>query len=173
MNKPLKHSAATQISATRCSLIELPTRPDCHVLSTAIPLFYIGQNSHGFWVVREAEGRSGGLFLRRASALRFARERSESAGCATMFLAEPLELDVENQGGGLIATLTAAIEFTALRLPAMAAFIGLVVIEWRKLFAEISRALAGERRNRVAVERELFHDEYRLGSKSDDDLPVP
>jgi hypothetical protein len=172
MNKPLKHSAATHLSATRCSLVRLPKRPDYHVLSTAIPLFYIGQNRHGFWIVCEAEGRSGGLFLRRQSALRFARER-EPAGCATMFLSEPLGLDVENEGGRLVAALTAAIEFTERRLPAVAAFVGLAVIEWRKLIAEISRALAGERRNRAAIERELFHGEYRLNSKNDDDLPIP
>ena len=172
MNKPLKHFAATHLSATRCSLVKLPKRPDSHVLSTAIPLFYIGQNRHGFWVVREAEGRSGGLFLRRQSALHFARDR-EPAGCATMFLGEPLELDVENEGSRLVAALTAAIGFTARRLPAVAAFVGLAMIEWRKLGAEISRALAGERRNRAAIERELFHGEYRLGSKNDDDLPIP
>jgi hypothetical protein len=172
MNKPLKHSVATHLSATRCSLVSLPKRPDCHVLSTAIPLFYIGRSSHGFWVVREAEGRNGGLFLRRQSALRFARD-SEPAGCATMFLSEPLELDVENGGGRLAAGLTTAIDFTERRLPAVAAFVGLAVIEWRKLVAEISRALAGERRNRAAIERELFHGEYRLNSKNDDDLPIP
>jgi hypothetical protein len=172
MNKPLKHSAATHLSGTRCSLVRLPMRPDCHVLSTAIPLFYIGQNKHGFWVVREAEGRNGGLFLRRQSALRFARD-SEPAGCATMFLGEPLELDVENEGGRLVAALTAAIEFTERRLPVVAAFVGLAVIEWHKLVAEISRALAGERRNRAAIERDLFHGEYRLSSKNDDDLPIP
>jgi len=172
MNKPLKHVAATQLSATRCSLAELPKRPDCHVLSTAIPLFYIGQNRHGFWAVREAEGQTGGLFLRRQSALRFARD-CEPGGCATMFLDEPFELDVENQGNRLVAPLTAAIEFTARRLSVVATFVGLAVIEWRKLVAEISRALAGERRNRAAIERELFHGEYRLGSKNDDDLPIP
>ena len=147
-------------------------RPDSQVLSTAIPLFYIGQNMHGFWVVREAEGRNGGLFLRRQSALGFARD-CEPAGCATMFLGEPLELDVENEGNRLIAPITAAIEFTARRLPAVATFVGLAAIEWHKLVAEISRALAGERRNRAAIERELFHGEYRLISKNDDDLPIP
>jgi hypothetical protein len=172
MNKPLKHITTTQLSATRCSLVRLPMRPDSQVLSTAIPLFYIGQNKHGFWVVREAEGRNGGVFLRRQSALGFARD-SEPAGCATMFLGEALELDVENRGNRLIAPLTAAIEFMARRLPAVATFVGLVGIEWRKLVAELSRALAGVRRNRAAIEHDLFRDEYRLISKNDDDLPIP
>ena len=172
MNKPLKHFDSTQLSATRCALVELPKRPDCHVLSTAIPLFYIGKNRHGFWVVRDAEGRTGGLFLRRESALRFARDR-EPAGCATMFLGEPLELDVENQGSQLVMGLTAAIEFAARRLPSVATFIGFALTEWRKLVTELSGALAGERRNRAAIEHELFRDEYRLTSKYDDDLPMP
>jgi hypothetical protein len=90
-----------------------------------------------------------------------------------MFLGEPLELDVENEGNLLVGPLTAAIEFTARRLPAVATFVGLAAIEWHKLVAEISRALAGERRNRAAIERELFHGEYRLISKNDDDLPIP
>jgi hypothetical protein len=37
---------------------------------------------------------------------------------------------------------------------------------------QISRAVAGERRNRAAIERELFHGQYRLLSKNDDDLPI-
>jgi hypothetical protein len=42
---------------------KFPPRPDASDLNAAIPLFYIGQNRKGAWVVREAEGRSGGLFL--------------------------------------------------------------------------------------------------------------
>jgi hypothetical protein len=115
-------------------------------------------------------GRFGNLTNEHRVAARCVAAKCSSA---TMFLGEPLELDVENQGNRLIAPLTAAIEFTACRLPAPAAFVGFAVIEWHKLVAEISRALAGERRNRAAIERELFHGEYRLISKNDDDLPIP
>ncbi len=45
--------------------------------------------------------------------------------------------------------------------------------EWRNLVQQISRALASERRNREAIEKELFHGEYMRVSKNDDDLPVP
>ena len=69
-------------------VIEFPRRPDTSVISDTIPLFYVGRNRTGIWVVREAEGRSGGLFLLKRSALRFARRKSETAGCATMFVAE-------------------------------------------------------------------------------------
>src|SRR5580704_5578266 len=86
--------------AAPATATQLPRRPDASALSEAIPLFYIGRNKNGIWVVREAEGRSGGLFFLKQSAVRFARRQSEPAGCAMMFLNEPFELDVENRSGG-------------------------------------------------------------------------
>jgi hypothetical protein len=82
-----------------------PRRPNGGVLSESIPLFFIGRNTLGFWVAREAEGRAGGVFLFKRSALRFANRDSASAGCATMFLNDRLELDVENQGNPVTAWL--------------------------------------------------------------------
>jgi hypothetical protein len=57
--------------------------------------------------VREAEGRAGGIFLLKRSAMRFAAKYSAPAGCATMFLSERFELDVENQGSALACGLDA------------------------------------------------------------------
>jgi hypothetical protein len=71
----------------------LPRRPDDTVLNQEIPLFYIGRNRAGLWVVRSADGGTGGLFLFKSAAARFAREESEPGGCALMYLTEPLELD--------------------------------------------------------------------------------
>ena len=51
----------------------LPSRPDAHVFNGVIPLFFIGRNKNGFWIAREARRRSGGIFLLRRSALRFAQ----------------------------------------------------------------------------------------------------
>jgi hypothetical protein len=154
--RPLAASTTTQ----------LPRRPDPSALSEAIPLFYIGRNTCGLWVVREPAGGSGGLFLFKQSAARFARRQSEPAGCAMMFLAEPFDLDVENQGGRVAGLLAAAYKIVV-RL------IGPVVAKWRKLIAEISDALSSQRRHREAIERELFHGQYTLSSKNDDDLPIP
>ncbi len=153
-------------------MCRLPWRPDAATFNAAIPFFYIGRNRHGFWVAREAQGRVGGLFMRQRSALRFARTFSEPLGCATMLLNEPLELDVDNGGSRTATLLTSTLEIVARRLPTLAAFVGLVTMEWRKLVAEIARAIAGERRNRAALERELFHGHYLLSSKNDDDLPI-
>jgi hypothetical protein len=153
-------------------ICQLPGRPDAAILSNAIPFFYIGRNRHGFWVAREAEGKIGGLFMCQRSALRFARKLSKPLGCATMLLNGPFELDIANHGSRIAVLLTAALEIATRRLPTVASFVGLAAAEWRKLVAEVSRAVAGERRNRAAVERELFDGHYRLSSKSDDDLPV-
>jgi len=87
------------------AIANFPQRPSSGVLSESIPLFFIGRNTLGFWVAREAEGRAGGVFLLRRSALRFANRSSAPAGCATMFLKERLELDVKNEGNPITAWL--------------------------------------------------------------------
>ena len=159
--------------AGRSTVINFPKRPDLTVLSQTIPLFYIARNKHGFWVAREAEGQRGGIFLLRRSALRFARDSSAPAGCAMMFLNEALELDLENEGSRHVEILAAGIDVITRRAPQFAAFVAMAIAEWRKLVAQISRAFAGERRNRAAIERELFRGQYTLSSKNDDDLPIP
>ena len=71
---------------------------DRGIISDAIPAFFIGRNSDGFWVAREAKGRIGGLFLLKRSALSFALANSGATGCATIYPAEHFELDLENSG---------------------------------------------------------------------------
>ena len=154
------------------TITQLPRRPDASALSEAIPLFYIGRNKSGLWVVREAPVCSRGLFLFKQSAARFARRQSEPAGCAMMFLAEPFDLDVENQGGRVAGLFCAASEVVARRAPLLGSLVGSVVAEWRKLIAEISDAFSSQRRHREAIEKELFRGQYTLCSKNDDDLPV-
>ena len=151
---------------------QLPRRPDASALSEAIPLFYIGRNKNGLWVVREAEGRSGGLFFLKQSAVHFARRQSEPSGCAMMFLDEPIELDVATQGRRH-AMPKSAMEKAVRQAPSVVAVIGSVVAAWRKLIARVSCSLASERSNRAAIEKELFGGQYRLCSKNDDDLPIP
>ena len=50
----------------------------------------------------------GGIFLLKHSALRFADRTTQPGGCATMFLSERFELDIENQGNPLVVRLGAA-----------------------------------------------------------------
>jgi hypothetical protein len=84
---------------------------DPAIVSAAIPTFFVGRNRDGFWLARDAKGELGGIFLLRSSALAFARRASRSHGCATIFLSERFELDVENQGNPLIAWLKPIVRF--------------------------------------------------------------
>ena len=92
---------------------KFPRRPQSDVLSDSITLFFIGRNRVGLWIAREAEGRTGGIFLFKKSALRFAQQNSGGSGCATMFLAERLELDVENRGNVLIGWIGRVLSLVA------------------------------------------------------------
>jgi len=88
-----------------------PLDPD--ILSAAIPAFFIGRNSAGFWVAREANGRIGGLFLFRSSAVDFANRQSAPARCALVFPTETIELDVENRGNPLMMLAERAMRLLA------------------------------------------------------------
>jgi hypothetical protein len=91
------------------TVANFPRRPDAGVLSKSIPLFFIGRNRNGLWVAREAEGRTGGIFLLKQSALLFTQKHSAPVGCATMFLTESIELDTENSGNPLVKCIDAAL----------------------------------------------------------------
>jgi hypothetical protein len=78
---------------------------DPGIVSETIPAFFIGRNKQGFWVAREAGGRTGGIFLFRNSALSFAKENTRATGRATIFPSETFELDLENKGNQFIGRL--------------------------------------------------------------------
>ncbi len=77
-------------------------RPGADVLNEAIPVVFIGRNRDGLWVVRDAAGKFGGLFWRKASALRFAQRSAATTGCATVFPRARFELDIENACNPLV-----------------------------------------------------------------------
>jgi hypothetical protein len=150
-------------------LVKFPKRPDLTALSETIPLFYIGQNNRGFWVAREADGRCGGIFLLRRSAVRFAQQKSAPAGCATMFLDEPRELDVVNEGNRIVEPLTAIIDLAGRRAPTFTAFVAMTVAKW--LDTQILRFCAGELKDRAAPEP--VRGRYTLSSKNDGGTSFP
>ena len=162
--KPRRSHAAPR------AVVNFPGRPDASIINESIPLFYVGQNKKGRWVVRESEGRSGGLFLFKQWAVRFARRQGEPFGCAIMFLAEPIELDIDSQGrcAGPIPSAKSSSHSPSSVRNFATAFADI----WRKLTALVSRNIAAQRRNRAAIERELFRGQYSLTSKQDDDLPL-
>jgi hypothetical protein len=89
-----------------------PFRPlDAGIVSDAIPAFFIGRNSDGLWVARDAKGRIGGIFLLKASAVSFAKAQSGPAGCATIFPTDRFELDLKNNGNPLIPFLRPLMRF--------------------------------------------------------------
>ncbi|WP_213739075.1 hypothetical protein [Bradyrhizobium sp. dw_411] len=111
-----RHSPATTAQDSRptgilpgggVSTATAPFQPlDPGIINEAIPAFFIGRNSDGFWLAREARGKTGGIFLFERSALSFARRHSRAqGGCATIFPSERFELDLENQGSVLVAPL--------------------------------------------------------------------
>lgn len=63
------------------------------------PLFMIGEDSHGNWVVQDQSGARGGLFVDRAQALRFVRSENGNQPQGYVVVGGVLELDM-NQGLG-------------------------------------------------------------------------
>jgi hypothetical protein len=101
-----QRSTATRASCVQNEprLADTPfLRPGPETLSEAIPVFFIGRNRAGHWVARDADGKSGGLFWRKQSAIRFAARGAVPAQCATIFPTETIELDLKNQGNPLLA----------------------------------------------------------------------
>jgi hypothetical protein len=111
------------LPADLAATTELPHRPDPSILNDAIPLFYIGRNRDGFWVARDADGRVGGIFLRKQSALKFANRNAQPAGCAIMYLSEIFELDIENEGNPLAACLGPAMRVLTRLVSRLTSFI--------------------------------------------------
>src|SRR5262245_34007693 len=57
-------------------------------------LFMIGRNSHGNWVVQDRQRLSGGLFVSRAEALRYARLENGNRPCAVIMVPGVFELEL-------------------------------------------------------------------------------
>ncbi len=87
-----------------------------------------------------------------------------------MFLAGPVELEINSDGkcaGSLHST-----ELSSHQGRGDDGVVAAVVAMWRKLTSYIAHNTAAQRRNREAVERDLFGGQYTLSSKNDDDLPM-
>jgi hypothetical protein len=111
--------AAIALQATHRQPRQVPVaelRPlDPDVISASIPAFFIGRNKAGLWVARDANGRVGGLFLFKSSAIDFANRQSAPARCALVFPTETFELDIENNGNPLIVLAEQASRLLARR----------------------------------------------------------
>lgn len=67
--------------------------------SSNSPLFLIGKNSRGQWVVRDQRGMCGGLFVGRAEALKFAMFENGHRPNAVIMVPGVLELDMSGRPG--------------------------------------------------------------------------
>jgi hypothetical protein len=133
-------------------------------------LFFISPDSDGFWIAREADLQIGGIFLFRRSAMRFARRHTKPAGCATMILSEPHDLDMENRGNQFITPLRAGKRLLRrLTLQPISLF-DRVFKKGSKLAARVARAHIAQRMHRAAIEIELYRGCYKYSSKNNDDL---
>jgi hypothetical protein len=147
-------------------------RPEPSILSEAIPLFFIGRNKNGLWVAREVDGRIGGIFLLKRSAVRFANASAKPFGCAMIFLSERFELDVKNSGNSFVAYLGPA-KHAALRLAlGLSRLVIKIAAAGQAITVRLTRAFADERKHRRAIERDLFKGRYKFTSKNEDDLPI-
>lgn len=94
------------LPADRPATVTAQFRPlDPGIVSETIPAFFIGRNKEGFWVARDVNGRIGGIFLLENSAVSFAKTNSGPAGCASIYLSERFELDLENRGNPFVVQL--------------------------------------------------------------------
>ena len=65
------------------------------------PVFMIGQDDRGNWVVQDQKGIRGGLFVNRESALRFVRAENGYRPQAVVMISGILELDMGRNLGPL------------------------------------------------------------------------
>lgn len=65
--------------------------------SSRIPLFMVGKDSRGNWVVQDQHGICGGLFVNRAEALRFAMFENGNRPQAVIMVPGVLELDMSRK----------------------------------------------------------------------------
>lgn len=61
------------------------------------PVFMIGQDRRGNWVVQDQKGVRGGLFVNRAAALRFVRFENGDRPQAVIMVSDGVELDLNRK----------------------------------------------------------------------------
>ena len=66
------------------------------------PLFMVGQDKRGNWVVQDQKGMCGGLFISREAALRFVRSENGFQPRAVVMVSGGFELDMNRNVGGVL-----------------------------------------------------------------------
>lgn len=65
------------------------------------PVFIVGQDHSGNWVVQDQDGIRGGLFISRDAAFRFVRSENGYRPQAVVVVSGDFELDMTSNGGKL------------------------------------------------------------------------
>jgi hypothetical protein len=65
------------------------------------PLFMVGQDRRGNWVVQEQKGMRGGLFVNREAALRYVRSENGFKPQAIVMVSGDFELDVNRNAAAV------------------------------------------------------------------------
>jgi hypothetical protein len=63
------------------------------------PLFRVGQDSRGNWVVQDKKGMRGGLFVNREAALRYVRSENGFKPQAVVMVSGGFELEISSNAG--------------------------------------------------------------------------
>ena len=74
-------------------------RCSCSPESAKSPLFRVGRNSHGDWIVQDETGRYGGIFVDRSEALKYALFENGHRHQAIMLIPDIMELDLSRSCG--------------------------------------------------------------------------
>ena len=64
------------------------------------PLFMVGQDRRGNWVVQDQKGTRGGLFINREAAFRYVRSENGFKPQAVVMVSGGFELDMSRNRGG-------------------------------------------------------------------------
>jgi hypothetical protein len=88
----MKHVSSSELES------EDSERPSTDIINDSIPLALIGRNRNRCWVAIDADTRTGGLFIFKQSAIRFADRHARKKHIAKMFVSKPLELKGRNRG---------------------------------------------------------------------------
>ena len=73
-----------------------------------LPLFMVGQNTRGNWVVRDQKGMRGGLFVNREAALRYVRSENGFKPQAVVMVSGGIELDMNCNASALFHVKSAS-----------------------------------------------------------------
>ena len=66
------------------------------------PLFTVGQNRRGNWVVQDQKGMRGGLFVNREAALPYVRSENGFKPQAVVMVSGGFELDMNRNAGAVL-----------------------------------------------------------------------